>query len=126
MNTDIVIDSWVPDAMKCEIEDPDSREMELLDAVDLAATKHSNQEGMLSISLVNRHPDRKAVVQLHLNGSLEYNGAKLYGVTADSKDAYNDIGRDEIRKTEEAIAVKDGRSLTTELRPHSVYVLELK
>jgi alpha-N-arabinofuranosidase len=93
--------------------------------VDAVATKRTGSED-LRIALVNRHPDRAESVSLLLGSAIQYSNALLYSVVGDSKDAYNDIGREQVRIVEQPLNWNMNSNLTVEIQPHSVNVLVIK
>ncbi|QYR24407.1 hypothetical protein KZ483_25315 [Paenibacillus sp. sptzw28] len=55
--------------------------------------------------------------------AVQHSNAVLYSVTGDSKDAYNDIGKEQVRVIEQPLHWNAQSDLTVEIQPHSVNVL---
>ncbi len=117
---DTVVDSWVLGNDTFEAE-KDGTTTEI-PALDIAATIDS-QEKNLRVSMVNKHPDQKAEVSLHAFDIENYSSVKIYTVWGESKDAFNDIGINQIKILENTLALNSTAQQTIELLPHSVNVL---
>ncbi|KRE46914.1 hypothetical protein ASG81_10620 [Paenibacillus sp. Soil522] len=117
---DIIVDSWLSENSAFDVEMAGkTRSVPYVDAV---ATKRMGSND-LRIALVNRHPDQMESVSLHLGSAIQYSNAVLYSVVGDSKDAYNDIGREQVRIVEQPLSWNMNSNLTVEIQPHSVNVL---
>ena len=120
---DIIVDSWLSENAAFDVEK--AGKTTSVPNVDAVATKRTGSED-LRIALVNRHPDRAESVSLHVGSAIQYSNAVLYSVVGDSKDAYNDIGREQVRVVEQPLSWNPQSGLTVELQPHSVNVLVIK
>ena len=117
---DTVVDSWVLGNDTFEAE-KDGTTTEI-PALDIAATIDS-QEKNLRVSMVNKHPDQKAEVSLHAFAIENYSSVKIYTVWGESKDAFNDIGINQVKILENTLVLNSTAQQTIELLPHSVNVL---
>jgi alpha-N-arabinofuranosidase len=73
--------------------------------------------------MVNKHPDQKAEVSLHAFAIENYSSVKIYTVWGESKDAFNDIGINQVKILENTLVLNSTAQQTIELLPHSVNVL---
>ncbi|TCN21201.1 alpha-L-arabinofuranosidase C-terminal domain-containing protein [Mesobacillus foraminis] len=120
---DIIIDSWMSEDSNFLLEKANkTTRIPFLDAI---ATKRSGSEN-LRIALVNRHPDRVETVSIQFDSSIQYSSAVFYSVIGDSKDAYNDIGKERVRTIEQPLKLDMQSNLEVEILPHSVNVLVIK
>lgn len=94
-------------------------------AVDAAATI-DRSAGRLTISVVNRHPDRAVELAIELRGVHLAAAGLLHRLDAPSTDSYNDIDAPAVvaPHSEEVRAVAPG-ALTLQAAPHSVNLLEM-
>ncbi|RCW46407.1 alpha-L-arabinofuranosidase C-terminal domain-containing protein [Paenibacillus prosopidis] len=120
---DIVVDSWLSENSAFDVET--AGKTTSVPHVDAVATKRTGSED-LRIALVNRHPDRAESVSLHLGSAVQYSNAVLYSVVGDSKDAYNDIGKEQVRVIEQPLHWNTQSDVRVEIQPHSVNVLVIK
>ncbi|WP_372661162.1 alpha-L-arabinofuranosidase C-terminal domain-containing protein [Cohnella sp.] len=120
---DIVVDSWLSENPAFDVER--AGKTTSVPYVDAIATKRTGSAD-LRIALVNRHPERAESVSLNLGSVIQYSNAVLHSVIGDSKDAYNDIGREQVRVVEQPLNWNMKSDLTVELQPHSVNVLVIK
>lgn len=120
---DIVVDSWLSENSTFDVEM--AGKTTSVPHVDAVATKRTGIED-LRIALVNLHPDRAETVSLHLGSSVQYSNAVFYSVVGDSKDAYNDIGKEQVRVIEQHLLWNTQSDVTVEIQPHSVNVLVIK
>jgi alpha-N-arabinofuranosidase len=120
---DIIVDSWLSENSVFDVEK--SGKTTSVPYVDAVATKRAGCED-LRIALVNRHPDRAESVTLNIGSAIQYSNAVLHSVVGDSKDAYNDIGREQVRIVEQPFKWNAQSEITVELQPHSVNVLVIK
>jgi alpha-N-arabinofuranosidase len=120
---DIILDSWLSETPVFDVER--AGKTTSVPYVDAIATKRSGSEG-LRIALVNRHPDRAESVTLNFGSAIQYSNAILHSVVGESKDAYNDIGKEQVRVVEQSLSWNTQSDLIVELQPHSVNVLVIK
>ena len=120
---DIIVDSWLSENSAFDVEKVGKTTS--VPHIDAVATKRTGSED-LRIALVNRHPDRAETVSLHLGSAVQYSNAVLYSVVGDSKDAYNDIGKEQVRVVEQPLSWNTQSDVTVEIQPHSVNVLVIK
>ncbi|MCP3763484.1 hypothetical protein NLX67_13940 [Domibacillus sp. A3M-37] len=120
---DIIVDSWLSESSIFHVDTANMTKS--IPNVDAIATKRSGSEG-LRVALINRHPDQAESVTVQLDSSIQYSNAVLYSVVGDSKDAYNDIGKEHVRIIEQHLNWKIPSDLTVEIQPHSVNVLVIK
>lgn len=109
MGNDIV-GSYIVDGETCDTEGVS------MPAVDAVAAL--NDQGQLTVSLVNRHPDKE--IGLMLETANVFSHAKLLTLNGPSKDSFNDFDHpDTIKITHRAVPVSD----VILLEPHSANVL---
>ena len=88
------------------------------DALDLLATAFTDKDG-IAICAVNKDPDKAHTITLPAGAC-----ATQLLLNGPSKDAYNDVDRNECVITEQALEAKDGL-LTVTLPAHSVSVIKI-
>jgi alpha-N-arabinofuranosidase len=119
---DAVLDSWISENSTFKAAN-EHGEMVQVPSLDIVATKSSDTND-LRISIVNRHPEKPVTLNLAVNDLLQYSSAKLYGITASSKDSYNDLHQpDEVKRFKKDIMIDNNNDLELEINPHSVNVL---
>ena len=116
---DKVIDLWPEgDMPKLTVPFKGGKGEVTTDALDLLATAFTDKDGM-AICAVNKDPDKAHTITLPAGAC-----ATQLLLNGPSKDAYNDVDRNECVITEQALEAKDGL-LTVTLPAHSVSVLKI-
>jgi alpha-N-arabinofuranosidase len=118
----LIVDSWLPDDTTFDVGI--GGQVRRVPALDIVATKGDGLND-LRVSIVNRHPEQLMTLDLKINGLGEYRIGKMYGISGESKDTFNDIALTKVRIEETAIDVNDDGGLVVEVPPHSVNVLVL-
>jgi len=91
-------------------------------ALDAAVTRHADGR-VVTLALVNRHPENPLVCRLALKGLSSRGSAVVTVLAGDSPDAYNDVARpDRVMPETTRLSSFDG-SVT--LPPHSVSIVKL-
>lgn len=117
---DTVVDTWLESEEAFEAV-PDGRATQV-PALDAVAAVDS-ASGALSVSIVNRHPDRAVRVELEAGG---YVPARWYVLAGEGKDSCNTIDRPQAVQIEERnLARQGGAGCIVEVPPHSVNILVL-
>ncbi|GGF93877.1 alpha-L-arabinofuranosidase C-terminal domain-containing protein [Paenibacillus abyssi] len=116
---DVVIDSWLGDNRSFTVGEGDAAVQ--VPTLDIVATKRT-EDASLRTAIVNRHPEQPETIIVPVGGS--YTQATLYSVVGDSKDAYNDVGINQVRTVRRPLAI-EGQQLQFDVEPHSVNVLVL-
>jgi alpha-N-arabinofuranosidase len=120
---ELVIDAWTSENSTFEAVAKNGDKVNV-PSLDIVATKSSGNND-LRISIVNRHPEETVPVNLSVEDLSQYSTAKLYGITAPTKDSYNDVEQpNQVRVAEEEIWLKN-KDLVLNIAPHSVHVLVL-
>jgi len=96
---------------------------EIPDGVDVAATVNSDGS-RLAVAAVNTDPDCAKTVRIDTGRSL-FRRCKVLTVNGPDKDAYNDIGREEIRCSE-TVNCDYTNGMEISLQPHSVNVIVIE
>ena len=116
---DTVVDLWPQDAPVMRVRNKQGEEIEV-ETLDLLATTFSDRAGM-AIAAVNKHPDEAQLLRIPLD---EPAHAVIFTVNGESKDSYNDMGREDVRITERSLGLC-GECLEVVLEPHSVNVIRI-
>ncbi len=117
---DTVLDSWAEDMPALETMHKDGHAMEI-DTLDVLATKWADQLG-IALALVNKDSEQVHTVTVCLPDAC--GDVVLYSVCGSSKDAYNDIDRNEVFIDRKAIGpYQEGMQIP--LAPHSVNVVHI-
>lgn len=115
---DIVLDTWSKETPSMKVKAKDGRELSV-DALDIVATKWSDRPG-LAIAAVNKEPEES--LTLFLNFHSAKGNVKLFTISGNSTESYNDMGHEEVRIEEsEAGAFRMGMEIA--LKAHSVNVI---
>jgi alpha-N-arabinofuranosidase len=120
---DIIVDAWMSENRTFDVTK--NGQMVHVPVLDAIATRRSGDPA-LRIAMVNRHPDQPEAVSIHPGSAVQFSTATLYSVIGDSKDAYNDIGQQQVRIVEQPVQWNPQNRLDVELLPHSVNVLVIK
>ena len=115
---DIVLDTWSKETPSMKVKAKDGRELSL-DALDIVATKWSDRPG-LAIAAVNKEPEESLTLSLNFHSAK--GNVKLFTISGNSTESYNDMGHEEVRIEEsEAGAFRMGMEIA--LKAHSVNVI---
>ena len=119
---DTVVDSWAENAGKYKVAGRNG-EVEV-DTVDCVATLDS-ETGVIAVACVNKHASEEKEVTLMLPVSGRVTVTSLIG---ESKDDYNDIGRDSVHPVENngAISEQGADFIKLSLPAHSVNVIRIE
>ncbi|RCW61904.1 alpha-L-arabinofuranosidase C-terminal domain-containing protein [Halanaerobium sp. ST460_2HS_T2] len=118
---DTIIDLWTDQLPQMTINDKQGNEVEV-ESLDLLATKWSDKEG-IAIAAVNKDPQEGQLLDLSI--AADYKEAKLFYISGENKDSYNDVDKNEVKIIEEDLGEFAG-NLKLELKPHSVNIIQLK
>lgn len=110
------VDLWTEDA---PVETIGGTQIPLLDLTAAIRTR----DGALTISAANKHDCQPQELVLH-PGCHEGTRAVLHCITGDSKDAYNDIGREQVSIHTQNLSMEGG-ILRVTLPPHSANLIEI-
>ena len=116
---DTVVDLWMEDAPKMEVNNKQGKPV-TVDAVDLLATTFSEKAGM-AVAAVNKHPDEAQLIRIPLK---EPAHVTLYTLNGESKDSYNDVDREDVTIRTRSLGLC-GECLEVVLEPHSVNIIEI-
>ncbi len=118
---DTVVDTFAEDMPVMTARNNKSGTTATVDALDVAAARWSDRDG-LSISAVNKDPVSSQGMVLDPC----YAGCKvqIYTVNGPSPDAYNDIGREEVKLTAKEAVIYE-KDMILHLEPHSVNVIHV-
>ncbi|MCX7711702.1 MAG: alpha-N-arabinofuranosidase [Clostridia bacterium] len=118
---DEVVDVWMPDNEYFEVSCEGKAVR--VPSLDIVATVSGNGS-QLRIAIVNRHPDKTISVKIDSGSYREFTTAILYGISGDSKNAYNDVHHpDRVCTTAEPVKVEVDKDINVEIKPHSVNIL---
>lgn len=113
---DIVLDSWTEE----EPYEVMGKKQVTVTCTDLLATEFSDSRGY-AIAAVNKSPAAAHEVTLDFPAEGQI---KMYTVSGSTTESYNDIGREEVTITQQALgSYTPGKSIT--LPPHSVNVIQI-
>lgn len=117
---DVVLDSWDEEMPKMNLTHKNGEQLQA-DAVDVVATRWSEKPGM-AIAAINKEAKTEHVISL----DADYKGGqvKMYTVSGNSTESYNDIGHEEVRIEEQDLGTYE-RGMQIALRPHSVNVIQI-
>ena len=118
---DEILDLWTPDAcemMKVRAKNGRYTEVPVLDVL---ATKRS-WDGVTAVSAVNKHASETRSITLDVENAAEY---RIVTVNGDSTESYNDVDVNGVALTEGEWIPVSG-SVTAELAPHSVNIIEIR
>jgi len=118
---DTIIDIWTDEPPIFKVDSKEGEQIKL-ESIDLLATKWSDQDG-IAVAAVNKDPLESQLLNLSING--DYNKIKLFTISGEDKDSYNDIDKNEVEIIETDLGKTRG-DLKIELKPHSVNVIQLK
>lgn len=118
---DVVLDSWCGDMERMQIQNK-AGDMEETDSLDIVATSFGSRDGY-AVAVVNKSAEKSR--KLELSFETEVSGpVRMYYISGDSTESYNDIGREDIAvKCEELGEYIPGMEIT--LRPHMVGVIQV-
>ena len=116
---DTVVDLWAEHAPVMTVPHKQGHTV-TIDAVDLLATTFSDHPGM-AVSAVNKDPDSEHVICLPIESASRVTLRTLNGP---DKDAYNDVGREEVCVMCSDLGIHSG-SIQITLPAHSVSVIEI-
>mgnify|MGYP004446053967 FL=1 len=117
---DTVLDSWQEQVPVKTMTNVRGEEVSV-DQLDVCITSFSDREGF-AIAAVNKEAEEMQELVLDLNAE---GSVTLHYISGESRDSYNDIGRDEVVILhEEAGEYAPGMKLL--LKPHSVYIIEIR
>ena len=116
---DTVVDLWAQDMPKMDVRHKQGHTV-TVDALDLLATTFSDRAGM-AVAAVNKHPDEAQMIRIPLEAPAH---ATLHTLNGESKDSYNDVGREDVRVRTRSLGLC-GDCLEVVLEPHSVNVIEI-
>jgi alpha-N-arabinofuranosidase len=93
-----------------------------VESVDLLATTWSDKPG-ISIAAINKHPEESQTIKLAaLSTSARH--VVLYGISGQTPDSYNDIGKNDVAIYEEHYNIEQN-SVQIEMKPHSVNIIQI-
>ncbi|MGI6095178.1 MAG: alpha-L-arabinofuranosidase C-terminal domain-containing protein [Lachnospiraceae bacterium] len=117
---DVVLDSWDEEMPKMNVTHKKGEQLQV-DAVDIVATRWSDKPGM-AIAAINKEAEAEHVISLdtdHKGGQV-----KMYTVSGNSTESYNDIDHEEVVIEEQDLEIyEEGMKIT--LKPHSVNVIQI-
>ena len=116
---DIVLDTWEKENPEKMFRDPSGKECRTA-LLDVIVTAFSYREG-LAVAAVNKDPEETQKFTLDLPAS---GRVKIYTLNGSSKDSYNDIGREDVKITEEDKG-EYTPGMMFALAPHSVNVIQI-
>lgn len=117
---DMVLDAWSEEspAMRVTSKQGEEKNVEML---DILATKWSDRSGA-AIAIVNKHPTERQSLTISLPG--REGKAVLYGISGESTESYNDVGRNEVEIQKEELG-RFRNAMDLHVMPHSVSVLQI-
>ena len=117
---DVVLDTWNEDVPLMQVNHKEGHKVEV-DAVDIVCTKWSDRPG-LAVAAVNKEAEAEQTITLSCDGVAGQ--AKMYTVSGNSTESYNDVDHEEVRIEEFDLGTyENGMQIT--LRPHSVNVIQI-
>lgn len=117
---DVVLDSWIENMRALHVTDKEGEEF-AVDALDVLVTKWSGHPGV-ALAVVNKDPSQTC--SLSLSFSDLHGEVKLYTVSGNSTESYNDVGHEEVR-IEETELGNFRENTEVSLKAHSVNVLQI-
>lgn len=117
---DIVLDSWDEEMPKMDVTHKNGTPLQV-DAVDVVVTRWSDKPGM-AIAAINKEPEAEHTISL----DLDYEGktVKMYTVSGNTTESYNDVDHEEVVIEEVDLgAYEKGMEIT--LKAHSVNVIHV-
>lgn len=120
---DRVVDGWAEEApqLSCARKGGGSA---LVEAVDCVVTQHSDT-GHVSVAAVNKSPAESHTLRIAFDGDFHPTRWRLCGVAGSGVDAYNDVGRDEVR-LEEGPWQAYSPDAAIALPPHSAQAIQFE
>lgn len=119
---EVVIDSYALNYDIVGIEKENSTiKVSMLDAV---AAK-SRDGKTVSISMVNKYPDKAMEIALNLENLIDYKNVELYSIAGRTKDSFNDVDAPDEVKIEKTNMTRKGEKILVLLPEHSVNILVL-
>ncbi len=118
---DVVLDSWCEDMPQITVKDKQGETCQI-DALDVVATKFSDQPG-LAISAVNKDAaaEHSLVLGFHgLPGQIT-----MYTICGCSTESYNDIHHEEVSTEEKKLGLFE-KGTQISLPPHSVNLIQIQ
>ncbi len=117
---DVVLDAWAEAVPRMQVVGKDGKMVEV-DALDVAVTRFSDAPG-LAAAVVNKEPQRPQKLALELEGAA--GEVKLYTISGESTESYNDVGHEEVRIEERTLGQYEP-GMEIEFGPHSVNVVRI-
>ena len=117
---DVVLDTWNEDVPLMQVNHKEGHKVEV-DAVDIVCTKWSDRPG-LAVAAVNKEAEAEQTITLSCDDVAGQ--VKMYTVSGNSTESYNDVDHEEVRIEEFDLGTyENGMQIT--LRPHSVNVIQI-
>ena len=92
-----------------------------IESLDIAATK--DDAGAMAVSVVSKHPQAEIALTLRFREGLKSEQVKVYSLSGDSKDAYNDVQSPDRVKIAQLPAQSAGGEVSILIPPHSVNIV---